>query len=210
MSYSATRYNYLPKRALVWKEIVKYLEGRFELGESILDAGCGYGDFISHVKAARRFAVDADEGMAGHLPEDVVFRRGSIAEIDKYFPPESMNFIFSSNVLEHLSREQIGRFFKAAHHILKADGQLGILMPNYKRAYREYFDDYTHVTPISDPALVDWLAASGFTKVFSHPGFMPFSLKDSRLPVAPILVRAWLRSPWKPGGKQMLVIARKS
>jgi SAM-dependent methyltransferase len=210
MSYSETRYNYLPKRTLVWREIVRYLQGRFDFGESVLDAGCGYGDFISNVKAARRFAVDLDGGMAGHLPADVEFRQGSIAEIDKYFPEESMNFVFSSNVLEHLSRDKIDQFFKAAHTLLKAGGQLGILMPNYKRAYREYFDDYTHVTPISDTALVDWLAASGFTSVFSHPGFMPYSMKDSRVPVAPILVRAWLWSPWKPGGKQMLVVARKS
>lgn len=209
MSYSTTRYTYHPKRALVWKEIVRYLESRFELGDNVLDAGCGYGDFISNVRATRRFAVDLDEEMIRYLPQDVEFKQGSIAEIDKYFPKESMDFIFSSNVLEHLSRENINHFFKAALSLLKTNGQLGILMPNYRRAYREYFDDYTHVTPISDVALVDWLAASGFTKVFRHPGFMPFSMKDRNiLPI--ILVQAWLRSPWKPGGKQMLVIVRKA
>jgi len=209
MTYSATRYTYHPKRALVWKEIVSYLESQFELGDNVLDAGCGYGDFISNVKASRRFAVDLDEEMIRHLPKDVEFKQGSIAEIDKYFPKESMDFIFSSNVLEHLSRENINHFFQAALSLLKANGRLGIMMPNYKRAYREYYDDYTHVTPISDVALVDWLAASGFTKVFLHPGFMPFSMKDRHiLPI--ILVKAWLRSPWKPGGKQMLVIVRKA
>lgn len=208
MSYTTTRYTYHPQRALVWKEIVRFLESRFELGDNVLDAGCGYGDFISNVKAARRFAVDLDEEMIRHLPEDVEFKQGSITEIDKYFPAESMDFIFSSNVLEHLSREKIDHFFKAALTLLKTNGLLGILMPNYKRAYREYFDDYTHVTPISDVALVDWLTASGFTEVFQHPGFMPFSMKGKQVPI--IFVKAWLMSPWKPGGKQMLVIVRKA
>jgi SAM-dependent methyltransferase len=210
MKYSDTRYGFLEKRSLVWKEIVKYFEGHFEMGDSILDVGCGYGDFISNTKATHRYAVDLDEGMGNYLPRDIVFKVSPIVEIDKLFPEESMSFIFSSNLLEHLDRNEINHFFSAARSLLKPNGLLGIMMPNYKRAFREYFDDYTHVTPISDVGLADWLAASGFTKLYLDPGFMPFSLKDSWIPITPFLVFIWLRSPWKPRGKQMLIIVRKS
>lgn len=210
MNYSDTRYKFLEKRSVVWKEIVRYLESRFEMGDSILEVGCGYGDFISNVKAPNRFAVDLDDSMGKYLPKDVVFKASSIVEIEKLFAKESMSFIFSSNLLEHLSRNEIDRFFETAHSLLRPNGLLGIMMPNYKRAFREYFDDYTHVTPISDIGLADWLAASGYTKLYLHPGFMPFSVKDSWIPITPFLVFMWLRSPLKPRGKQMLIIVRKS
>jgi hypothetical protein len=41
------------------------------------------------------------------------------------------------------------------------------------------------------------------------PKFLPYSMRDSRLPIAPWLVRAYLHSPWKPMAGQMLVVARR-
>jgi SAM-dependent methyltransferase len=208
-AYAATRFVPLKARAIVWQEIVRYLQRKFTLGEAVLDAGCGYGDFIRNVSAPRRFALDLDASTGGHLPEGIDFRQGSMSEIEKVFEAASLSSIFSSNVLEHLTREDISAFFAQSRKVLKDKGLLVILMPNYRRAFREYFDDYTHLTPLSDIGIQDWLKAEGFDPIFVHPGFMPFSVRDSRLPVTPWLVRLWLWSPWKPGAKQMLVVARK-
>lgn len=41
-------------------------------------------------------------------------------------------------------------------------GTLNILQPNYRRAYGEYFDDYTHVAVYSDISLCDFLRANGY------------------------------------------------
>ena len=82
-----------------------------------------------------------------------------------------------------------------------------IVQPNYFYAYREYFDDYTHVAVYSHVSLADFVAANGFEIVETKPRFLPLTIK-SRLPVWPILIRLYLAMPIKPMGKQMLVRAR--
>jgi len=55
--------------------------------------------------------------------------------------------------------------------------------------------------------LADLLAAHGWEVTEVQPRFLPLTVK-SRLPVWPLLIAAYLRSPIKPMGKQMLVVAR--
>jgi hypothetical protein len=91
--------------------------------------------------------------------------------------------------------------------ILSPRGTLNIIQPNYRYAYREYFDDYTHIAIYSHISLCDVLRVSGFDIVDVQPRFLPLSIK-SRLPVRESLIRAYLASPIKPMGKQMLIRAR--
>ena len=87
---------------------------------------------------------------------------------------------------------------------MSTDRVLAILQPNYKRAYREYFDDYTHISVFSDVSICDFLEANQFRVIDRQPGFLPLSVK-SRFPVIPALIRAYLLSPIKPFAKQMLI-----
>ena len=52
-----------------------------------------------------------------------------------------------------------------------------------------------------------FLAASGYEIVEVVPRFLPLTIK-SRLPVWPALIRLYLSLPFRPLGKQMLVVAR--
>jgi len=89
---------------------------------------------------------------------------------------------------------------------LKPSGTLNILQPNYRFAYKEYFDDYTHVSIFSDRSLCDFLQTHGFRILQCCPRFLPLTIK-SRLPVFPLLIRTYLRLPIKPMGKQMFIRA---
>ena len=81
------------------------------------------------------------------------------------------------------------------------------MQPNYRYAYREYFDDFDHKSIYSHVSMTDYLVANGYEVLLVEPRFMPLSVK-SRLPVKPFLIWAWLVSPFKPIGKQMLIRAR--
>ena len=81
------------------------------------------------------------------------------------------------------------------------------MQPNYRYAYREYFDDYTHVTPYSHVSVSDFLTAHGYRVRKVVPRFMPLTMK-SRIPVSSWLIGAYLASPIKPLGKQMLICAK--
>ena len=56
-------------------------------------------------------------------------------------------------------------------------------------------------------SLADFLEANGYEVVEVRPRFLPLTVK-SRLPVWPPLIAAYLASPLKPLGKQMLLVAR--
>ena len=82
-----------------------------------------------------------------------------------------------------------------------------IIQPNFRYAFREYFDDYTHVQVFTDRGMVDLLAAHGFTAERVIPRFLPFSLK-SRRPTWPWLLRLYLRLPWRPFAGQMYIVTK--
>ena len=83
------------------------------------------------------------------------------------------------------------------------------MQPNFRYAWRAYFDDYTHRSVFTDVSLPALLRAQGFSIDLVQPRFMPYSMRGSRLPITPWLVRPYLRSPLKPMAGQMLIVATK-
>jgi hypothetical protein len=118
----------------------------------------------------------------------------------------SVDYAFASNLFEHLPQAVLVDVLAALAPKLSARGTLTMMQPNYRYAFREYFDDYTHVAVYSHVSLADLLRAHGWVVTEVHPRFLPLTVK-SRLPSWDWLVGAYLRSPVKPMGKQMLLVA---
>ena len=172
----------------------------------MLDLGAGYGDFINSVTARRRIAIDTWPGLAEHVAPEVQTIIGPVTDLDA-IPDAGVDFAFASNLFEHLTQDELRTTLAQLERKLRGGGVLSILQPNYRYAYREYFDDYTHRTPYSHIGLADLLRAQGWTVREVVPRFLPLTIK-SRLPTWAWLIGAYLRSPFKPMGKQMLVVAR--
>jgi hypothetical protein len=117
--------------------------------------------------------------------------------------------VLASNLLEHLEADAVARLVAQVFARLNRNGRLIIIQPNFRHAYRSYFDDYTHRTIFTDVSLSSLLRAHGFQIELLMPKFTPYSLRDSRLPIAPWLIRLYLKSPIKPFAGQMLVIGKK-
>jgi SAM-dependent methyltransferase len=118
----------------------------------------------------------------------------------------SFDIVFSSNLLEHLERAEVRRALAEFHRVLRKGGRLILIQPNYRLCASAYFDDYTHVTPLSDRSLSDLLTVSGFRPIVVRARFMPLTLR-SRASKLSFLVPLYLRSPWRPFAGQMLLIA---
>jgi ubiquinone/menaquinone biosynthesis C-methylase UbiE len=205
--YRETRLAYDCRRARVWQSLWKYYFSRqVRADDSVLDLGCGYGDFINNVVARRRIAIDLWPGFVRHVAKDVEAIVGSVTDLD-VLPDASVDFAFASNLLEHLLQPDIVRMLAGLTRKLKNGGTLTVIQPNWRYACREYFDDYTHVSFWSHVSLVDFLHTNGWQVLEVEPRFLPLTIK-SRLPVHPWIIRAWLISPFKPIGKQMLIKAR--
>ena len=205
--YFASRFAPDPRRRFLWGALYRYYFSRFiRPGDSVLDLGCGYGDFINAVVARRRVAVDAWADAKEHLGAGVEFHVGPIDNLS-FLADRSVNFVLASNVFEHVSQDVFRAVLRQLRRVLAVDGCLCVLQPNYAYAYRHYFDDYTHVAIYSHVSLCDFLQSEGFAILDCSPRFLPLSLR-SRVPVHPFLIRVYLRSPWKPFGGQMLVRCR--
>lgn len=195
------------RRGVVWRALwTHYFRHRVAADACVLDLGSGYGDFINSVVARRRIAIDQWPGMADHVAEGVEPIVASVTDLGG-IENGVVDFAFASNLFEHLPQSAFAETLDQLARKLSRGGTLTILQPNYRYAYREYFDDYTHVAVYSHTSLADFLNAHGWEVLDLRPRFLPLTVK-SRLPVSALLIGAYLKCPFKPLGKQMLVVAR--
>jgi cyclopropane fatty-acyl-phospholipid synthase-like methyltransferase len=205
--YHSSRLTEDAKRNTVWKALWQYhFRHRIKPDDTVLDLGSGYGDFINNVTAKRRIAVDQWPGLAQHVAPGVEAVISSVTDLSA-IADKSVDFAFASNLVEHLPQEVFAGLLATLKQKLVRGGQLTLIQPNYRYAYKEYFDDYTHVAIYSHTSLSDMLTAHGWEVTEMHPRFLPLTVK-SRLPVSPLLIGCYLKSPIRPMGKQMLVVAR--
>ena len=204
--YHDVRLPYDPRRDILWRTLCRaYFQPLVGPEACLLELGAGYGHFINHMRCSRRIALDSWEGMRQHLDKQVAAHVGTVTDLSA-IADRSVDFVFASNLFEHLTQQDFALVLQQVRSKLKPGGTLNILQPNYRFAYREYFDDYTHVAVYSDRSLADFLTTHGFRVIESHPRFLPLTVK-SRMPVSPFLIRLYLRLPFKPLGKQMLLRA---
>lgn len=205
-TYHDTRFEYDQRRETLWKTLYEAHFSKLIRPEfHVLELGAGYCHFINNVRCAKRTAIDQWPMLPKYVQSGVETVVGSVTDLSAV-PDGSVDFAFASNLFEHLRQDEFSTVLTALKNKLRTGGTLTILQPNYRRAYREYFDDYTHISVYSDISLCDFLRANGYRILSSIPGFLPFSLK-SRFPVAPWLIRLYLLLPWKPLAKQMLIRA---
>lgn len=191
----------------MWRTLVQhYFQPQIPPDACVLELGAGYANFINNVQARRRIAQDQWVELPKHVAPGVEPHVGPIDDLS-FLDDNSIDFVFASNLFEHVSQQDFASVLEQLRRKLKPDGTLTLLQPNYRYAFREYFDDYTHQTVYSHLSLCDFLQANSYDVITCKPRFLPLTLK-SRLKVSPSLIRLYLLSPVKPLGKQMLIRAR--
>jgi SAM-dependent methyltransferase len=204
--YHEVRLPYDSRREILWKTLCRYyFQPLIARDACVMELGAGYGHFINNIRCAKRIAIDQWTRLKEYLAPDVFPKTGSVTDLSSV-ENGSVDFVFASNLFEHLSRDEFAIVLEQIRTKLKPSGTLNILQPNYRFAYREYFDDYDHVSVYSDRSLTDFLVTHGYRIIECRPRFLPLTVK-SGLPVWPILVRLYLAFPFKPLGKQMLIRA---
>ena len=205
--YFATRFTPDARRDVVWRHVVAYLSQWWSSDAAVLDVGAGYCSFINAVIARRRVAIDLNPAVRQFAAAEVETVCGLATDV-AHLVEGPFDVVFSSNLLEHLDREQIGQMLDGCATVLRPGGTLILVGPNYRLCARRYWDDYTHLTALSDVSLADFVASRGFRIARVEPRFMPFSLK-TRFARFSSLTPLYLRSPIRPLAGQMLVVAEK-
>lgn len=210
-AYFNTRFSHDPRRDDVWKEVATWIQRKYIPEDArVLDLGAGYCDFINHIEASQKFALDVFERIDEFANDDVKTFVRSCTDMS-VLGDASLDVVFASNLFEHLSREELLATMEEVRRVLRPDGKLILLQPNFKYCYRTYFDDYTHLQIFTHRGIYDFLEMAGMEIEDMYAKFLPVNLKSTlrlRLPFLWFLVRVYLNSPIKPRAGQMLVVAR--
>jgi dolichol-phosphate mannosyltransferase len=203
--------HYRESRSAIWAVLVHdFFQAWVRRSDTVVDLGCGYGEFLNHLSAARRIGVDLNPDSAGMLEPGVEFHEGRAGDL-RFLADNSVDVVFTSNLLEHLqSKAEVERTIAEARRVLKPGGHFIAMGPNIRFAHGEYWDFWDHAVPISDRSLIELLAIHDLEIVETYDRFLPYTT-SSPLPQAPILVRMYLRSrlAWPIFGKQFVIRARK-
>lgn len=208
-TYHAAHFTPHPQREAVWRVVAGYLARWVPRDSAVLEVGAAYCHWINNVRAARRVAVDIWPGVRDHVGPGVEARALDAATQLHELGESVFDVTLASNVLEHFEPQAAAAVARGVRAVLKPAGRLVLVQPNFRYAFREYFDDYTHRAVFTDVSLPAMLRAEGFDVEHVEPRFLPYSMRDTRWPIAPWLVRAYLRSPYRPRAGQMLVVAKK-
>jgi SAM-dependent methyltransferase len=208
-TYHAAHFTEHPQRDTVWRAIAAHLATLVPPEAAVLEVGAGYCHWINNVVARRRVALDVWPGMTAHAAPGVdtlvLDAAGGLDTVE----PASFDVALASNVLEHFAPDVAAVVVRGLARVLRPGGRLILIQPNFRHAFRQYFDDYTHRAVFTDVSLPALLRAEGFAIDRVEARFLPYSMRDTRMPMAAWLVRAYLASPFRPRAGQMLVVATR-
>lgn len=201
----------LDYRNKVWEVLIRDFFSRYAGPEdTVLDLGCGYGQFINNVRCGKKYAMDLNPGAAKYLRSDVTFLQQDCSA-QWQVGASSLDLIFTSNFFEHLpAKSDLNRTLKEANRCLRPGGKLIALGPNIKYVPGAYWDFYDHYIQLTELSLQEALELAGFESRRIIGRFLPYTMvKAPRYPVS--MLAMYLKMPWvwRFFGKQFLVVVEK-
>ncbi len=198
-------------RNRVWTVLTRHFFNRWVRPEhTVLDLGCGYGEFINNIPAATKLAMDLNPDARTHLKAEVQFLHQDCSA-PWPVPANSLDAVFTSNFFEHLpSKAHLSLTLRHALTCLKPGGCLVAVGPNVKFLHGEYWDFYDHHVYLTETSLGEAMEIEGYRIEIIKPRFLPFTMVSApEYPMA--FVHLYIALPWLwwVRGRQFLIVARK-
>ncbi|HEX2853342.1 MAG TPA: class I SAM-dependent methyltransferase [Opitutaceae bacterium] len=178
--------------------------------DTVLDLGCGYGEFINHIRCQRKIGMDLNPQSRAQLAPEVELIAQDCST-RWALPDNSLDVVFTSNFFEHLpDKLSLKNTILESARCLKPGGRLIALGPNIKYVQGAYWDFWDHFLCLTEMSLGEALENNGFRIVRSEPRFLPYTTVGMpKFP--PSFIHLFLKLPflWRIFGKQFLVIGEK-
>ena len=142
---------------------------KLEKNKNILDLGSGDKSFYN-LCLGKGFNMTEIDGAAG-----IDFEKDKLPYEDNTF-----DFIIFSAVLEHLYNANL--ILSQIYRTLKKDGLLITLTPNFTYAYKNFYDDPTHLHPYTPKSLLKILQMNNFKENYVNPFLVNKSVNYWNLP----------------------------
>jgi len=169
MDYFAFEEHFRGSRTEIKKRQLRYIPF-FEHCTNVLDIGCGRGEFLELLRDHEipGVGIDINKGMVNycHSKGFKAFQEDAINYL-RLLDDNSLDGIFSDQVIEHLTSEYLISLLDQAYRKLKTEshiilGTVNILNPG---GLANFFVDPTHVSPIHPAYLKYCLEIAGFRDV---------------------------------------------
>lgn len=153
--------------------LATYLADRFNLNENtkLLEVGIGPGEVLLELArlGVNCTCIDADQEALNRLSEQCRLRNLHIemvladAETPLPVPDCSFDVVYTKSFLEHLSNPV--SFLRETRRVLKSNGRIINLIPDWESQYKTFFDDITHITPFTVVTARKTLQFAGFKNI---------------------------------------------
>lgn len=209
--YEARFEKNLNYRKQVWSVLVpEFFQNYVAPHATVLDLGCGYGEFINAIQCNRKLAMDLNPDAPRFLAPAIQFLEQDCSTRWRC-DDQSLDVVFTSNFFEHLpGKAALKQTLEEAFRCLKPGGKLLALGPNIRFLSDKYWDFWDHHLALSDRSLVEGLENTGFRIVECHEQFLPYTMANRRhYPLALVSLYLKLRPAWKLFGRQFFIVAAK-
>lgn len=149
-------------------KLIKYIINKYKIKSKmkVLDLGCGRGDFLEPFKYENIdiYGVDFAENSIKDLKSknyNVKYCDFGVASIP--FKNDYFDIIFSKSVIEHLDNPE--NYLSEIKRILKPNGRLLIMAPDWYSQYMIFYNDYTHKHPYTLESLKNTLINYDFKEI---------------------------------------------
>ena len=152
------------------EKLIKHILGftNFDLTDAksvkVLDVGCGRGD---QMKVFQKFNFDT-HGLDIEFNSGQEIKNLSICDFRSNKMPykdETFDIIFCKSVIEHLYLKEIENLMLEKKRILKKNGYLIILTPSWEYNVKNFYTEYSHVTPFTKRSLEHCVKSYSFKNV---------------------------------------------
>lgn len=125
----------------------------------LLDVGCNVGNLLA-IDPERSVGVDVDPNAIAVCRERGL--QASVANLDEGLPLEDASFgtVHCRHVIEHVKEPLT--LMREMRRVLRPGGLLVLLTPDFRHAYRTFYDDHTHIRPQTAESMRRLMLDSGF------------------------------------------------
>ncbi|MNG59943.1 putative S-adenosylmethionine-dependent methyltransferase [compost metagenome] len=139
-------------------------------GETILDLGCGRGEWLEIMKSLEfdGKGIDLDEGMLSYCYDlGLNVEKGDVISFLEKIPDDSVAIISSFHLVEHIGFDNVKRLVEESFRVLKPGGLLIMETPNPENiivSTNNFYLDPTHIVPIPSLLLSFLTEHQGFER----------------------------------------------
>ena len=201
----------LASKRVLWQVLVDDFFQRYVPRDgTVVDLGAGNCEFVNAVAAQRRVAVDLNPDTVGYAEPG---RGGADHAVGRARRTDRWQ-------RRHCLHVQL---LRAPTDEVRPDGHAARVPPGDPARWPDrgadaehpvptgrYWDYLDHHLPLTDLSVAEALELSGYVVEERIGRFLPYTVKDARFEVRPVMVRSYLRvrPAWRFLGKQMLVVGR--